>query len=226
MCTDTFPIILDYSEWTHWQRTMNSHMRRKTVQSELPISSLRISHLCGCLCVCVRRWGVKTFLSLCMHACTRTWRWQAVLSKLHKVSPWYHSHPIPLHAWLHLQLHWGLLRFIAHNCLPLHRRHFSKYDRLILMCLPKHNTNTNAALHAWANRCRCHLIISHACTLSWSVNCGPISSSPLRPSADRRRFDWWWLHGNQPPPDPHPRLSVPYFHGSSRCASRKITAVQ
>lgn len=82
------------------------------------------------------------------------------------------------HGWLHTLHHWGLPRFTAHNCLPLHRRRFSKYDRLILMCLGKHNPNTNAALHAWANRCRCRLIISPTCTPGWSVNSGTISSSP------------------------------------------------
>lgn len=65
------------------------------------------------------------------------------------------------------------------------------------MCLGTHNPNTNAALHAWANHCRCHLIISSTCSLSWSVNSGTISSSPLFPSTDRCSFDWWRLHRSQ-----------------------------
>lgn len=88
----------------------------------------------------------------------------------------------------------GCPRFTAHNCLPLHRRHFSKYDSLILMCLGKHQPNANATLHAWGNRRRCCLIISPTCTLNWSVNSATISSSPLRPSADQFCFDWWQLH--------------------------------
>lgn len=129
-----------------------------------------------------------------MHACTHNWKSEAVFSRVHKVSPLYQSHPVALHGWLHMRLHWGLPRFTAYNCLPLHRCRFSKYDSLFLMCLGKNNPNTNAALHGWANRSRCRLIISPTCTLSWSVNSGVISSSPLFPSTDRRRFDWWRLH--------------------------------
>lgn len=152
-----------------------------------------------CVCVCGRGWRVESCIFSSMHACIRTWQSESALSTSHKVSPQYQSHPMALNGWLHMLLLWGLPRFTAHNCLPLHRRRFSKYDSLILMCLRKHNPNTNAALHAWANHCRCRLIISLTCILSWSVNSGTISSSPLYPSTDRRRFDWWRLHQNQLP---------------------------
>ncbi len=133
-----------------------------------------------------------------MHAHTL----EPALPRVHKVSPQYQSHPMALHGWLHMLLYWGLPQFTAYNCLPLHRRRFSKYDSLILMCLGKHNPNTNATLHAWENRRRCHLIISPTCTFSWSVNSGTISSSPLCPSTDRRRLDWWRLHrSHRPSPD-------------------------
>lgn len=174
-----------------------------------------------CVCLCGRSWRVKSCILKSMHACTRTRQSETALSSAHKVSPQYQSHPMALHGWLHMLLLRGLPRFTAHNCLPLHRRHFSKYDSLILMCLRKHSPNTNAALHAWANHCRCRLIISPTCTLNWSVNSETISSSPLCPFTDRRRFDWWRLHRKRAPP-----LLVTYFHRSSLCATRKITLVQ
>lgn len=69
-------------------------------------------------------------------------------------------------------------RFTAHNCLPLRRRRFGKYDSFILICLGKHKPNADATLHAWANRCRCCLIISPTCTL----NCEQwFQSHPRRP---------------------------------------------
>lgn len=127
-----------------------------------------------------------------MHACARTL--QSALSTNEVLNI---SHPTALRGWLHKLLHWGFPWFTAHNCLPFHRRCLCKYDSLILMCLGTHNPNTNAALHAWANDCRCHLIISSTCSLSWSVNSGTISSSPLCPSTDRCSFDWWRLHRSQ-----------------------------
>lgn len=156
-----------------------------------------------------------------MHAHTHTQTWQSkpALSWVHKVSLQYQSHPMAVHGWLHMLLHWGLPRFTAYNCLPLHRCCFSKYDSLILMCLGKHNPNTNAALHAWANRCRCRLIISPTCTLSWSVISGTIPStlsSPVHWSAVALIDD---IAASSP-------LLLSYFRRSSLCASRKITLVQ
>lgn len=126
-----------------------------------------------------------------------TWQSEPALSRVHKVSPQYQSHPMALRGWLHMLLHWGLPRFTAYNCLPLHRCRFSKYDSLILMCLGKHNPNTNAALHAWANRCRCRLIISPTCTLSWSINSREdliFASLPVHRSASL------WLITSKPAP--------------------------
>lgn len=122
-----------------------------------------------------------------------THRFGKFISGVRKLSPLYPSHPSALHGWLSVLLRWGLPRFTAHNCLPLHGRRFSKYDSLILMCLGKHKANTNASLHAWANHCRCCLIISPTCTLNRSVNSGTFSSPPLCPSADQRGSDWWRL---------------------------------
>lgn len=98
---------------------------------------------------------------------------------------------------------------------PLHRCRFSKYDSLILMCLGKHSPNTNAALHAWANCCRCRLIILQTCILSWSVNSRtiPIIAVFAHPPS------LWLITSTE-------ALPVSYFHGVSLCAARKITRVQ
>ena len=108
---------------------------------------------------------------------------------------------VALHGWLRMLLRWGLPRFTAYNCLPLHRCRFSKYDSLILMCLGKHNPNTDAALHARANHCRCRLIISATCTPGWSVNSGTISSF-ARPPIGVALIDDGYMESLLPSPGP------------------------
>lgn len=120
------------------------------------------------------------------------------------------SCPSALHGWLHMLLRRGLPRFTAYNWLPLHRCRLSKYDSLILMRRGKHSPNTDAALHAWSNSCRCCLIISPTCILSWSVNSRtiPIIAVLARPPV-HQRFDWLqWRQRPPPGPVPSQRLTL------------------
>lgn len=126
-----------------------------------------------------------------------------------------------LHGWLRMLLRWGLPRFAAYNCLPLHRCRFSKYDSLILMCLGKHIPNTNAALHAWAHRCRCRLIITPTCTPSWSVIRGTIPIFALSRPRPPMCTSLWLISLK-----PVPLSRSQHFHWAPLHTPRKITFVQ